>query len=120
MTNTNSTMFFSLEKAMYDAFSAGDARKFAELVRPDALMVCGGLRETGEVYTQIVSGVRLQSFEISDFIIHEIDNSNVLTNYVVTIDCRDPMLSGSFRVSSLWNCIDGTWKIVFNQDSRLR
>ncbi|HOE08257.1 MAG TPA: nuclear transport factor 2 family protein [Treponemataceae bacterium] len=119
MSDTKSTMFYSLEKAMYDAFSIGDSSKFTELVRPDALMVCGGMRETGEVYTQIVSGVRLQSFEISDFIIHEIDNSNVLTNYVVTIDCRDPMLSGSFRVSSLWNCIDGTWKIVFNQDSRL-
>lgn len=119
MTETKSTMFYSLEKSMYDAFSIGDSSKFAELVRPDALMVCGGMRETGEVYTQIVSGVRLQSFEISDFIIHEIDNSNVLTNYVVTIDCRDPMLSGPFRVSSLWHYADGTWNLVFNQDSRL-
>ena len=119
MTDTKSTMFYSLEKAMYDAFSIGDSSKFAELVRPDALMVCGSMRETGEVYTQIVSGVRLQSFEISDFIIQEIDNANIITNYIVTIACADPMLSGSFRVSSLWNCDGSKWKIVFNQDSRL-
>ena len=37
MTDTKSTMFYSLEKAMYDAFSIGDRSKFAELVRPDAL-----------------------------------------------------------------------------------
>lgn len=119
MTDTNSTMFYSLEKAMYDAFAKGDARKFAELVRPDALMVCGGLRETGDVYTQIVSGVRLQNYEISDFCIKEIDNANTMTNYIVSIACDDPMLSGPFRVSSLWHCIDGNWQIVFNQDSRL-
>lgn len=37
MTDTKSTMFYSLEKSMYDAFSIGDSSKFAELVRPNAL-----------------------------------------------------------------------------------
>ena len=56
MTDTKSTMFYSLEKSMYDAFSKGYSAKFGELVRPDALMICGGM---GDLFSQARSGFHL-------------------------------------------------------------
>jgi hypothetical protein len=119
MNNELAEELRDVEEKMWEAFSRGNATAFGKLVASDAMMICGGLRESGREYTAIVSQVRLDSYGLTDFAIKVINTSMVMTNYVVKIECPDPLLSGNFRVSSLWIKNDDHWQLCFNQDSKL-
>lgn len=109
----------SMEKKMWEAFATGDSASFGEIVSKDAMMICGGFKESGSEYTKIVEHVNLSNYELSEFDVKVINQNVVLTNYVVRVDCQDYTLAGRFRVSSLWINEDGNWKVVFNQDSKV-
>lgn len=109
----------NLETQMWEAFANGDSNKFSKLVLDDAMMICGGIRESGREYAKIAANVRLDSYEISDFFIKSVSNESVMTNYIVKVICPDASISGTFRVSSLWIRNDTKWELVFNQDSKL-
>lgn len=109
----------SFEKQMWEAFATGNSESFGDLVSKDALMICGGFRETGSEYTAIVSQIRLQGYELTDIIVKEVDLNSVLINYIVTVKSSEQDLNGKYRVSSLWVKNDEKWKVVFNQDSKI-
>ena len=46
-----------MEKKLWEAFASGDADSFSELVSTDALMVCGGYKESGSEYAKIVAQI---------------------------------------------------------------
>lgn len=108
-----------LETQMWEAFANGDSKKFSKLVSDDAMMICGGIRESGREYAKIVANVRLDSYEISEFFTKLVSNELVMTNYIVKVMCHDSSISGTFRVSSLWILSKNKWELVFNQDSKL-
>ncbi len=108
-----------LEEKMWHAFATGNQEVFSELVLDDALMICGGFRESGREYAQMVSQVRLESFKISEFIATELHDEFCLTNYIVEVICPSPDLAGKYRVSSLWKMVGSKWMLTFNQDTRL-
>ncbi|RXE57916.1 nuclear transport factor 2 family protein [Acetivibrio mesophilus] len=109
----------NFEKQMWEAFATGNSESFGDLVSKDALMICGGFRETGSEYTAIVSQIRLQGYELTDIIVKEVDLNSVLINYIVTVKSSEQDLNGKYRVSSLWVKNDEKWKVVFNQDSKI-
>ena len=109
----------AIEHQMWDAFCCGDSGTFSKLVSADAMMICGGYRESGAEYTGIVAQVRLDGYRIDDFIVKVLAPDTALTNYIVEVSCSDAILSGTFRVSSLWRSVNGDWQLVFNQDTRL-
>lgn len=108
-----------MEKKMWEAFASGNSALFGEIVSADAMMICGGFKESGAEYARIVENVNLSNYELSEFDVKVINPNVVLTNYIVKVDCQDYTLAGTFRVSSLWINEDGNWKVVFNQDSNL-
>ncbi len=109
----------NFEKQMWEAFATGNSKLFEELVSKDALMICGGYRETGSEYATIVSQIRLQGYELTDIIVKEVDLNAILINYIVNVKSFDPVMNGKYRVSSLWVKNDEKWKVVFNQDSKI-
>ncbi len=109
----------NFEKQMWEAFATGNSELFEDLVSKDALMICGGSRETGSEYTTIVSQIRLQGYELTDIIVKEVDSNVILINYIVNVKSLDPVMKGKYRVSSLWVKNDKKWKVVFNQDSKI-
>lgn len=108
-----------MEKKMWEAFASGNSASFGKIVSADAMMICGGFKESGAEYARIVENVNLSNYELSEFDVKVINPNVVLTNYIVKVDCQDYTLAGTFRVSSLWINEDGNWKVVFNQDSNL-
>ena len=108
-----------LEYRMWEAFACGDASSFRTLVSEDAMMICGGLRESGLTYAQIVEQVKLDRYSIRDFVVKRVTSDTVLTNYIVVVECPDTDISGTFRVSSLWVQNDNEWRLLFNQDTKL-
>lgn len=108
-----------LEVQMWEAFSSGDSNSFHELVSNEAIMICGGFRESGYEYSNIVAQIRLDKYEISDFVVKLISQDSALTNYIVEVQCPDESISGLFRVSSLWINNGDKWELVFNQDTKL-
>lgn len=109
----------NFEKQMWEAFATGNSELFEDLVSKDALMICGGYRETGSEYTNIVSQIRLQGYELTDIIVKEVDLNVILINYIVNVKSFDPNMNGKYRVSSLWVKNEEKWKVVFNQDSKI-
>lgn len=109
----------NLEKQIWEAFATGNSKLFGNLVSKDALMVCGGFRETGSKYASIVSQIRLQKYELYDFIVRKVEANAILINYIVNVEAFDKVLDGKFRVSSLWVKSGEKWQMVFNQDSNL-
>ncbi len=109
----------NLEVQMWEAFSCGNSKLFSEVVSNEAMMICGGYRETGYEYANIVAQIRLDGYEIKDFVVKIINPDSVLTNYVINVECPDPSISGVFRVSSLWIKNEDKWELVFNQDTKL-
>jgi hypothetical protein len=109
----------NFEKQMREAFATGNSELFKDLVSKDALMICGGYRETGSEYTNIISQIRLQGYELTDIIVKEVDLNVILINYIVNVKSFDPIMNGKYRVSSLWVKNDEKWKVVFNQDSKI-
>jgi hypothetical protein len=109
----------NFEKQMWEAFATGNSELFKDLVSKDALMICGGYRETGSEYTNIISQIRLQGYELTDIIVKEVDLNVILINYIVNVKSFDPIMNGKYRVSSLWVKNDEKWKVVFNQDSKI-
>jgi len=109
----------NFEKQMWEAFATGNSELFEKFVSKDALMICGGYRETGSEYTSIVSQIRLQGYELTDIIVKEVDLNVILINYIVNVKSFDSVLNGKYRVSSVWAKKDEKWKVVFNQDSRI-
>lgn len=108
-----------MEKKMWEAFASGNSALFGKIVSADAMMICGGFKESGAEYARIVENVNLSNYELSEFDVKVINSNVVLTNYIVKVDGQDYTLAGTFRVSSLWINEDGNWKVVFNQDSNL-
>ncbi len=108
-----------MEKKMWEAFASGNSASFGKIVSADAMMICGGFKESGAEYAKIVENINLSNYELSEFDVKIINPNVILTNYIVKVDCQDYTLAGTFRVSSLWINEDGNWKVVFNQDSNL-
>lgn len=108
-----------LEQSMWQAFTCGDSQAFARLVDPRALMIVGGGRTSGAAYAQAISAVHLQSFELLDVSVLDLGSQAAAIHYTVNIvDHPGPYdLSGTYRVSSVWQRQGSGWKLVLNHDS---
>lgn len=119
MENKIGETIIALEKKMWDAFNRGDSEDFRALVLPEALMIIGGGRMSGEYYAQAISGVKINSVHLDDFHIIPLSEESVLISYLASVDggpgAED--LSGVYRVSSVWVRRGADWKIIINQDS---
>jgi len=43
-------------------------------------------------------------------------------HYVISTfvsDVRNKDLEGRFHITSTWKCVENTWKLIFNMDSRI-
>lgn len=111
-----------LEILMWEAAKRKDGKAFLELVNEDAVMVCGGFRCTGAQYARIVNEFDLAEYEISEYeTIVETEELRQI-HYVISTkvaDERNIDLEGRFHITSTWKKMDGTWKLVFNMDSRI-
>ena len=122
MPTTTSSLhdtILSLERQMWDAFSTGDSQAFARLVSPQALMITGGSRSSGAFYAQMVAGVHLARYELRDVAVLDLGPQAAAIHYTVeVVDAPGPLdLSGTYRVSSVWQQQDGAWRLVLNHDS---
>ncbi len=111
-----------LEEKMWRAAQARDKAAFLELVDENAVMVCGGFRCSGAEYAGMISEFDCASFVIEGFetVCETPDMKQV--HYVITTtagDNKNADLSGKFHVTSTWRNSGGSWKLVFNMDSRI-
>ncbi|MVO98637.1 DUF4440 domain-containing protein [Paenibacillus lutrae] len=109
----------TMEMKMWDAFADGNAEKFLEVVANDAVMVVGGITETGADYAKFIPEIDVTSYKIEKFSTKVIHPNVVLTNYFVKIEAPNTDAAGTFNVSSLWKKTGIHWKLVFNQDARI-
>ena len=109
-----------IENDMYKALLGGNKAQFQEIVDESALMVCGGYKETGKIYSGYVGSIKLKAYEIKEFEIKEIASDVILSNYIVNIDSFDPNFTGDYRVSSLWKKVNGKFTLHFNQDIKIK
>ncbi len=110
-----------LETAMWGAAKARDAAAFLQLVRPDAVMICGGYPCSGSQYAQIITGFDLAQYQLSDFETVAQSGTVCQVRYRITTQVHDPRntdLAGTFHVTSTWQQDGGAWKLVFNMDVR--
>lgn len=119
MEKTLNEIIIHLEKKMWDAFSRGDTQAFASLVLPEALMIIGGGRTTGQYYAQAIAGVTIDSTHLEDFQVVPLSADAALVSYLVSVTAGagSEDLSGVYRVSSVWVKRGEAWKLIFNQDS---
>ena len=111
-----------LEKSMWEAAKSRDSKAFLELVREDAVMVCGGFRCTGKEYSEIIAEFDCKSYEIEHFEIVNECSDDVQVHYVIRLEVNDSKnadLAGLFHITTTWKCADGKWKVVFNMDQRI-
>ncbi|MBQ7934159.1 MAG: nuclear transport factor 2 family protein [Lachnospiraceae bacterium] len=111
-----------LEIAMWEAAKNRNAKAFLEVVDKDAIMVCGGFRCSGADYAEIIKEFDVASYEITGF--EKVVETEELcqVHYVIKITVSDPVnkdLEGAFHITSTWKMLGGTWKLVFNMDSRI-
>jgi len=115
-------MIYELETKMWQAAKNGDKAAFLQLVKPDAVMVCGGYRCTGAEYAELIADFGISAFEITDFETVLETETAVQVHYIVKTTADSPEnadLAGAFHVTSAWINCDGEWKLVFNMDSRI-
>ena len=110
------------EMRMWGAAKRKDAKAFLEVVDKDAIMVCGGFRCSGADYAQIIKEFDLAEYEISELerVVETEDICQI--RYVITTmvsDKRNIDLEGRFHITSTWKRIGGTWRLIFNMDSRI-
>ncbi|NLG04403.1 MAG: nuclear transport factor 2 family protein [Clostridia bacterium] len=84
-------------------------------------MVCGGYRCTGKDYAEFIKNFDIAAYELSDYeVIYESDEICQI-HYVVATEVSDQErnkdLEGKFHVTSTWEQVNGTWKMIFNMDS---
>ena len=109
------------ELKMWEAAKSRDSIKFLELVCPDAVMICGGLRCSGVDYSDIIKDFDLVRYVISDFEVVNKTETTCQVHYGIETfveDVRNIDLKGQFYITSTWKKIDGDWKLIFNMDSR--
>ncbi len=110
------------EDKMWQAAVSGNAEDFLKVVSPDAVMVCGGYRCSGEEYAGFISEFTMSSYEISNFEeIFRTDTQAQVCYHVRTEVAgeEDADVAGLFCVTSTWQKQNGEWKLIFNMDSRL-
>ena len=111
-----------MERKIWECAQNCDAKSFLEIVCEDALMVCGGYRNSGKEYAGYIAQFDCESYEIKDFQII-IETSDVIQNcYVVDVKVSDPRnddLAGIFFVTSSWRKVNDKWMLVYNMDTRL-
>lgn len=115
-------IIFSLENKMWQCARNRDVQGFAQLVDTDAVMVCGGWRCSGEKYAELIADFDIDGYEIAEFELVAQSSDVVQSHYLVkTIVNRQGYndLAGLFHVTSTWCLKEGTWKLVFNMDSRI-
>lgn len=113
---------YSLERSMWDAALYRDAAAFSQLVREDAVMLCGGARLTGGEYAELVCGYGISGYEISEFEVLTSTENLVQVHYIVRTTADSPEnadLAGLFRVTSTWESSGGRWRLIFNMDQRI-
>lgn len=115
-------MIRKLEEKMWRAAQSRDRAAFLELVDENAVMVCGGFRCSGADYAGMISEFDCASFVIEGFEIVCETPYMKQVHYVITTtagDNKNADLSGKFHVTSTWRNSGGSWKLVFNMDSRI-
>lgn len=112
----------ALEIMMWEAAKNRDVKAFLEVVREDAVMVCGGYRCSGAEYAGIIAEFDLEKYEISNFEVVEQSTDLCQVHYVISTfvsDVRNKDLEGRFHITSTWKCVENIWKLIFNMDSRI-
>lgn len=106
------------EQKLWQCYALGDSAAFGRLVDPQALMIVGGERGSGADYAQAIAMVRLQGYELRDVVVLDLGPGAAAIHYSVTIkDYPGPYdLSGTYRVTSIWQRREGGWVLVLNQD----
>ncbi len=117
----NGLLIMAKENDMWNAVIARNVPIFQQLVSPDAVMICGGLKCTGAEYAGFIGDFNLKHFEITEMAITHADENCVGLHYVVTTvaEEQDSDLSGKFYVTSFWTRAEEGWKLMFNMDSRI-
>jgi len=113
---------YKQEVEMWEAARNKDREKFLDLVREDAIMVCGGFRCTGKEYAEIIAEFDCKSFEINHFEIVNESVDSIQIHYVISLEVNDVKnadLAGKFHITTTWKCEDDKWKVVFNMDQRI-
>lgn len=113
---------YELEVTMWNAAKRRDAEAFLKVVDKDAVMVCGGFRCSGAEYAEIIKEFDVAQYTISNYEIVAESELLCQIHYVIEItvaDQRNADLEGLFHISSTWKKQDGSWKLIFNMDSRI-
>lgn len=110
-----------MEKEMWKAVVAKDVKRFEQLVKKEAVMICGGLKCSGEEYKDFIQDFDIYRYEISDMAVVYEDENCVQLYYIVKTftDAKESDLYGVFYVTSLWKRQNDVWQLIFNMDSRL-
>lgn len=117
-----SLLIKDLEIRIWEAASHRDTKEFLDLVKDDAVMVCGGYRCSGKEYGDFISEFDLATYEIKFYETIVVTDSIVQNHYVITTkvnESRNQDLEGSFHVTSTWEKVDDKWKLIYNMDSRI-
>lgn len=110
------------EERMWQAALTRNKAAFSEIVRADAVMVCGGFRCTGAQYAEIIEDFGISEYEISCFETVLESHDVIQVHYLIRIkaDSADNTdLAGLFHVTSTWVYENDTWQLVFNMDQRV-
>lgn len=116
------TLISEYEERMWQAALACDKAAFSELVRADAVMICGGFRCTGAQYAEIIEDFGISEYEISCFETVLESHDVIQVHYLIRINADSPDnadLAGLFHVTSTWINDNGAWQLVFNMDQRV-
>lgn len=110
------------EEMMWEAAKNRDSAAFLTLVDENAVMVCGGARLSGAEYAELIAEFDCAEYAITAFEAPVQTADIVQVHYIIKTTAAAPEnsdLSGTFHITSTWKNMGGTWKLVFNMDSRL-
>lgn len=113
---------FDYEIGIWESAKNCDAARFLSLAEPDAVMVCGGMKNSGKEYAEFIHNFDVADYEISNRTIVAQTEDMCQIYYIVDVkvaDERNADLAGKFNVTSTWMRRGDTWKLVYNMDSRL-
>ena len=111
-----------LEYDMWEAALHKSADEFRKLVKPEAVMICGGYRCTGSEYADIIADFNISGYSISNMEVVSSGNDDVALHYVLKVEVEDSGakdLEGQFHVVSIWKKFEDQWWLIFNMDSRI-
>lgn len=111
-----------LEYEMWEAAFHRDAKAFQHLVRPDAVMICGGYQCSGREYAGMIPDFYISGYSIDGMEVISSGIDEVILHYVLRVDVDQKShkdLEGVFHVVSVWKRIGESWKLAFNMDSRI-